>query len=220
MKVFIFLLVFCSSFGQAFSSPLEEYWLVQEDFIKFGKGDLYLAEKGREIKELKTKTFGIEDLENPQYVFLSPLKQLADLSLLEPFAENRGRELLKSCLNFQIFSLHMLLEVCSLRPEGVFSEKNPYLFYALYEVNPGTEDSFEGELVKAAAKLKSGKTSWSTWKCLLAGDCPKYLVCLAFKNKGDLKDWSMDSLFNEEKISEILRGKKSGWMKREKALSN
>lgn len=219
MKMFIFLLGFCLSFGHAFASPIEDYWLVQEDFIKFGKGDLYLAEKGKEIKELKTKTFGIEDLENPQYVFLSPLKSLADLSLLEPFAENRGGELLKSCLNFQIFSLHKFLDICSLRPAGVFSEKKPYLFYALYEVTPGAEDAFEGELMKAAAKLKSGKVSWRTWKCLLAGDCPKYLFCFAFETKEELKDWSMDALFNEEKISEILRGKKSGWMKRESSLS-
>ena len=219
MNMYIFLFSMCLFLGQAYSSSVEEYWLVQEDFIKFGKGDLYLAEKGREIKGLKLQTYGIEDLENPQYVFLSPLKSLGSMSAYEPFIERSEGELLKSCLNFQIFSLHRFLEACSLRSQDVFSEKKPYLFYALYEVEPGAEDSFEGELMKAVSKLKAAKVSWSTWKCLLAGDYPKYLFCLAFESKDELKNWSMNTLFNEEKIEEILRGKKSGWMKKEAALS-
>ena len=62
MRIWIFLLSACLWCGEGIS--LEKYWLIQEDFTKFGKRDLYEAEKGREIQELKQTVWGIEDLEN------------------------------------------------------------------------------------------------------------------------------------------------------------
>ncbi|MBM3198953.1 MAG: hypothetical protein FJZ58_06865, partial [Chlamydiae bacterium] len=116
------------------SGDSAKYWLLQQDFIKVGKRDLY-----EEVQQKQSKRpirLGMEDLENAQYVFLEPLKTLGALAEYPPFAEDSlGLE--ARCLYFQIFSLLQLLPQFS-NLEATFSASRPYYRYVVYEVSPAS----------------------------------------------------------------------------------
>ncbi len=223
MKRWWFYIAFC--FCASATAALSEYWLIQEDFIKLGKREFYLEKKQEDLSKqkawLKDKKelfdiIGAEDLENPQYVFLAPLKNLASLSFYEPIShrEKSRNVLLETTMHFQIFSLHQFLPECSLKEETVFITTKPYFFYALYDITLGSQEIFEKALKEASIRCSKDSISWCVFKSLLAGSTPKYLVCLSFATKEELKEWSMEKVLPEITLNDIFRDKKSGWMKR------
>jgi hypothetical protein len=208
----------CIAFAGCLES-LPRYWLLEEDFFKLGKKELFEQEKKTQMKSSSWKALVAEDLENPQYVVFTPLKELASLRSYPPVSGSKA-PLLDSCLHFQIFSLYELLEECSLKAMETFSKSHPYYLYLLYEIMPASEASFEEHLKLMAARLKEKpEVNWRTWKVLLGGDVPKYLLCLSFSTKEQLKEVKEEELFEELQIKEILRGKKRGWMKQAQELS-
>lgn len=228
MKNFIFLFIFCLSLGQVTFSEEPEYWLIQQESIRMGKRELYESQKQEYLKKQvdsfkKQKTsfsvFGVEDLENPRYVFLMPLKKLDSLGLYPPIAQGEKNPLLDTCIHFQISSLHELLKECSLRPNETFVESRPYYIYILYDIDPGSEKIFEQQLSIASSKQVDASLSWCAWKSLLAGDCPMYLLCFSFETKEKMKEWPMEKFLDKASLKEIFRGEKSGWMKRSSSLS-
>lgn len=214
LSVFVLLRV-CLTGAPAIS----HYWLVEEDFIKIGKKDLYEEEKKKDLRETSFDVIGVEDLENPQYVFLMPLKGVASLGLYPPI-QNRKIPLLDSCLHFKIFSLHEFLPKSSFRAESTFSDATPYFSYGIYSVSPGTELLFEQHLERLVAKqTKLSLLSWRAWKVLMGGDIPKYVICLSFSSKEELKECNLVEVFEEIHIEKMLRDRKVGWMKKQVALS-
>ncbi len=223
MKRLFFLSIFCF-FGVA-GAALSEYWLIEQDFIKLGKRDLYeqqkkdfLSKKRDFLKSEKelVGVFGFEDLENPQYVFLNELKNLSSLELHEPLNQKEREEslLLQNSLHFQIFSLHKFLKPCSLKEELVFESSDQYFFYAIYDIVPGNQSIFESALAVSADKFAKDSFGWCVFKSLLAGDCPKYVICLSFPSKEKMKEWNMEKIVSDIKLRDIFRDKKTGWMKR------
>lgn len=209
----------------AFLLQAESYWLIQQDFIKLGKKDLYeeqlqkiqKKQRGDFIKKKQQfSVMGMEDLENPRTVLLMPVQDLSSLSLYPPFLSQEKEALFNTCLNFQIFSLHAFLEEGSKSIQKTFVGSRPYYYYVFYDVVPGGQVLMEEALRKA---VSSSSELWCAWKSLIAGDGPSYLVCLSFETKEQLKEWSMEKLLEEGSLKEILRGKKSGWMKKEDKLS-
>lgn len=201
------------------SEALAKYWVIQEDFLKIGKKEIYEEEKKKRLgpKNL-TKAIGMEDLENSQYVFFTPLEKLSFLETLFPFQE-KVDPLLSSCLHYTIFSLHQWLSKASFRADLVFSKDFPYSSYVLYDIIPGFQDAFEEHLQKIVAKQSSGAPSpWSAWKVVMGADTPKYLLCAAFASKGQLKDAHLEELWEEPLLKEILRNKKSGWLKQSESF--
>lgn len=215
---------FCSQVEGA-----SRYWLIQQDFIRLGKRELYEEERKKVLEEDKSffkkkktpfEVIGFQDLENPQYAFLMPLKNLSVLDLYAPI-HPQDSALFNTCLHFQLFSLHELLEDCSFRSPVVFSAERPFISYSLYDIEPGTQKSFENHMVEVALKQsKKSLLSWNTWKVVLGGDTPKYLICASFETKEDLKNADMDKVFEELQLKDILRNRKSGWMKIETSLSS
>lgn len=185
-----------------------EYVLIQEDSIKLGKKGFYEEQKR---KGLPKEVLGLEDLENPQMVYLLPLKGLEDLAGL---LEGKKEPLIDTCLHFQVFSLHRALKELSLG--DTLQGKAPYILYAVYEVALGGEEAFESML---AGQVKKGKGNFATWKSLIAGDTPKYVIASSFASKEDLEEAKMEEILDESSIRGILRGKKTGWMKRSPSLS-
>ena len=214
-KLFFYVLLSLSIVG---NSALSEYWLIQEDFIKLGKRDLYQQQKSKDLAQQKKsgEVLCFEDLENPQYVFLFPFKEIASLANYQPIAPKIEKDvLLETSMNFQIFSLHRFLQKCSLKEDSVFAEKKSYFLYALYEIALDNQEVFEGALADAVNKFsKDSVSSWCVFKSLLGGSYPKYLVCLSFATKDELKEWSMDKIIPEIALRDIFRDKKSGWMKK------
>lgn len=214
MRIFLGVVLFLLNMGGGIAGNVE-YWLIQEDFIKMGKKELYETQKISQLKKRETPVIGIADLENPQFLFLEPLKNLASLVQYPPFVDQAKDVLLETCLNFQIYSLHQLIEKSSLRPKETFLESRPYYFYAIYEVEPEAGGVLEEIMAKSVALAKK-ENSWCFWKTLLGGDCPKYVFCASFATKEQMKEWSMDTVIEEPGLKHVLRGKKTGWMKRHK----
>ncbi len=228
MRFFVFSLWACFCFFCTNAESLSQYWLVEEDFIRLGKTDLYEEEKKddqdreREYfkkKRKKLEVIGLQDLEKPRYVFFKPLKDLSYLELYPPIKEVRS-SLLPTCLYFRIFSLYEYLEECSFREREVFSEQRPYLAYIAYDVFPGSQKSFEVHLEEIALKQKKkSPQAWNCFKVLLGSDVPKYLIYVSFYTKDGLKEASLDDIFKESLIKDIIRNKKSGWVKTQESLS-
>ncbi len=196
-----------------------DYCLIQEDFVKFGKKELYETEKKQDLQTLqkKIKNFRVcvvEDLENPQFALFMPIEDLSKLSLYLPTTRNegplRGQNLLETSLSFSLFSLHRVLEKASLHPENL-EKMRPYWVYLLYDVTPGYEDFLEQHLEKIAYKNRDSAYCWKVWKTLLGADVPKLLLCVGFATKEEMKEAEVENLFQESTFREVLRGKKQGW---------
>jgi hypothetical protein len=206
------------------------FWLIEQDFIKIGKRDVYEEQQKQALLKKKQRlqkqngffqAYTLEDLENPQYAIFMPLETLDTVRSYEPFflsdlerqkQEAPGQNLLDTCLNFHIFSLQEQLLSCSYRIEGTFSQERPYLIYLLYDIVPGYGAFFEKHLEGIAQKQQAEKsqTSWRAWKTLLGGDAPKYLICLSFASKDEMQRAKLEQLFEEPIIKEIIRDKRSG----------
>ena len=228
MKRYIFLFVCCFGISQIAFSDDREYWLIQQESIRMGKRDLYEVQKQEYLKTLvksfKTQkvsfsVLGAQDLENPRYVFLMPLEKLNALALYRPIAQSEKNPLLDNAIHFQISSLHELLRKCSLRPDQTFIESRPYYLYVLYDVEPGSEKVFEEHLFSVSSKQSDASPNWCVWKSLLAGDCPMYILCVSFETKEKMKEWPVDKFLDKPGLKDVLRGEKSGWMKRSSSLS-
>jgi hypothetical protein len=214
MKVFFVLIMLFLSTGEVFAETTE-YWLIQQDFIKMGRRDVYETQKVLQLKKQSHQVIGVSDLVDPEFLFLMPIKNLSELSQYPPFVSLEKEATLDSSVNFQIFSLHRLLEKASAQPEKTFSAEKPYYSYVIYEVEWEFSSILEGVMMKKAAAQKKGD-SWCFWKSLLAGEYPKYVFCTSFKTKEEMNDWSMDSWLDEPGLKNILRDKDVGVMKREK----
>ena len=196
---------------------LAKYWVVEEDFLKIGKKEIYEEEKKKSLglkNPMKVKV--MEDLENSRYVFFIPLEKLSLLEKIPPFRE-KAQPLLSTCLHYTIFSLHQWLPKASFQADLIFSKSLPYWCYILYDISPGSQESFEEHLQKIALRQpSSGSRAWGAWKVIIGADTPKYLLCAAFASKEELKDAHLEELWEEALIKEILRNKKSGWLKQAK----
>ena len=221
MKFFITIYLCCLFIATRGDSSVDQkYWLVQEDFIRLGKRDLYEAQKTQQLqKDQLSSVITLEDLENPQYVFLYPLKDFSSLSQYPPIAQEKKNVSLDVCLHFQVYSLHELLREASFGIETVIVGSNPYFLYVLYDIVPGHEEHFESEITKAAKQLAPEGIKWCTWRSLFAGDSPKYLLGFSFPNKEEMMEWSMKKVWDEVQFKEMIRDKKMGWMKKRDFLS-
>ncbi len=214
MKVIFSLFVFFLSMVDV-SAENAEYWLIQQDFIKMGTRELYETQKSLQLKKQSYQVIGVADLADPEFIFLMPIKKLANLDQYAPFTKQIDEGLLGSCINFQIFSLHQLLQKSSLRPYETFSADRPYYSYAIYEVEQSAGSALEEIMIKKSSSHKKGDR-WCFWKSLLAGEYPKYIFCASFATKEEMKEWSTEDLIDEPGLKNILRSKKTGWMKRQK----
>jgi hypothetical protein len=201
------------------------YLLVQEDFIKLGKKELYQEQvqkiQGKQVDAFKERSapfisIGMEDLENPRMLFFTPVQDLASLDLYPPFTERTQEILFNTCLNFQIFSLYR--QLFSENKPIAFPASKPYYCYVVYDVTPSGQSIFEEALIKAISSQESAPFL-GAWKSLFAGAEPSYMLYFSFETKEQLKEWSVESFLDVGAFKEILRSKKQGWMKQEEKIS-
>ncbi len=157
---------------------------------------------------------GMAALEDPEIILLMQADNLKSLGKYPPFTEPPKNSLVTGCLNFRVFSLHRLLKGISLRVESVLVPAKPYCSYAIDEVDPESEAVFEGAIAKRT-RLQNEKANWCVWKAFFAGDCPKYVFCSSFATKEEMQDWSFEKALDEAEMKNILRGKKTGFAKRQ-----
>ena len=208
-------------------------WMIEEDFVKFGKKDVYeeLASNWIErlLKFSSKKTvfpsFAFQDLENPQYVYFTPLSSYGALDTLmntkrafqasmTPQEWKEITQTLSSTLNFKIFSLHQFIPECSYFPEeadGNFFRRQ-HVYYTVYSLEPGTEIGFENELEKKMAELQNSAATICvrTWRVLFGADVPKYLICAYAATEEELEKQIDDFKFLTLVTKDYVRNQKKG----------
>lgn len=239
MKFFLgSILLSCVAATSLWSVSLDEessIWLIQEDFIKFGKKEIYESQEQLWLQGFKknlTATggfwrgkknfwpiYGMQALDEPQYIYLIPLK---DIGAFGDFITRRSqyelgldtnalqqRKILLSTLNFSISSLHEYLKECSCVQGSDSSslEKKPFVHYWVFGITPGNEGIFEQNLQKLAA---NSKANWRTWRVLLGADTPKYVIVLSADSQENLDSQLKTIQFVEGNLKEIVRNQREG----------
>jgi len=199
-----------------------QLWLIEQDFVKFGKREIFELQKRGWIAELQRERtsfsiFGFEDKDSNQFFFLTPLKQMSSFqdylkfhqSSLGSFSipQNRNQSAIQdTTLNFFILSVHEYLSSCS---TGFSPSENGYVYYSIYSVYPGNEETFEKYWKKKVREESSAK-QWGVWRVLCGGDLPKYVVALFAKTEEDLERGLKGGFFTLPYAKEILRRQQEG----------
>src|SRR5579871_4872467 len=161
----------------------EELWVVEQDFVKFGKKEVFEKSK-KELLDASGKTFltfAAQEDDLLQYVFFICVKNFRGLgNFLESAdpANSDVRALYSSTLNFLVRSLDAYLPECSSVPKGkeALTAYSHISFY-LFGITPGNEEIFEAQLQKVASE-QAEKTCFRSWKILMGSDAPKYFVAV------------------------------------------
>lgn len=243
MKIILCALgIGCGLFTSIHGAPIQEessVWLIQEEFIKFGKKEAYESLQQSWLQGFKanlssggfwrTKSnfgpiYGLQAIEEPQYIYLIPLKDVSALSdflqkrtqyndSLSPDAQKQ-RQMLLSALNFSISSLHRYLSNCSrlVTSDAASWEKNPYIHYWVYGITPGNEQNFEQHLQNLATATEESQAgiSWRTWRVMIGADAPKYVIVLSAPSEEVLEAQMKAISFVDGSLKDILRSQKEG----------
>ena len=208
-------------------------WMIEEDFVKFGKKDAYELLESKWIERLlkfsskKTvfPSYAFQDLENPQYVYFTPLKSFGSIDTLMQTKRSFQASLsaqewdesshaLSSTLNFKIFSLHQFISECSYFPEeadGSFFHR-PHVYYTIFSLEPGTQVDFENELQKKMVEFEQMKATICvrTWRVVFGSDVPKYLVCAYAATEEELEKQIDDFKFVGMVTKDFIRNQRKG----------
>jgi hypothetical protein len=216
-----------------------QLWLIQEEFVKFGKKDVYEQQQETWLKgfqkSLSKKGFwksnsdfwpvyGLQASDEPQYIYLIPLKgsgAMGDyISKKNEYNDqlsqslDQQRQILLSCLNFSIVSLHEFIPDCSnvLSDDLSSWQKNPYVHYWVFGITPGNDRAFEDHVKTMASEHKSSKMdiSWRTWKVLMGADIPKYVVVLCAETSELLIEKIKKVQFIDPSMKDIVRNQREG----------
>jgi hypothetical protein len=219
----VVLLLFLSSAARG-----EEVWAFNQEFIRFGKKDVYEGfkkrwnlEYGQFLKENKEDypILAIQDLDAPEYTYLTPVLSYLGLGRfkegLKNFEETLKKDLtlgFASTLNFQVESLGVYLSECSYIPEFMNASfcNMPYVHYQIFSLTPGNGGVFEEHLKKMVfeEQMKKSNFCWRVWKISFGGDLPKYVVCRFTQSKEALN--RDEPHFIYENLKEIVRRHREG----------
>lgn len=237
-KIFVFFSALFSFVWAETSQDQSLYWIVQEDFIKFGKKDMYETQQKGWLDGFchsgqgsgfwrRTngfiQTIGLQGLDEPQYIYLIPLQGTNGIS--DFFAKRdqynqslseeglKNRKMLLSSLNFSISSLHQYLtELCFMPSNGDFSWASaPFLHYWVFGISPGFEEDFQNYLKTLLSKhVSSSSVASRVWKVLLGADTPKYVVVLSASSQEALDKVVTSIPFIEGPVKDIVRNERQG----------
>jgi hypothetical protein len=198
-------------------------WLLQEDFVKFGKKEVYEVAQKQLMRGLGSKppyaTFSLQDANNSEYLYFTSVKTYGGVEAYFKFlhklqsASSDQTILRESSLNFVLRTLYVDLPACSSLPKG----KSETLFsgfatYFLFGITPGEEMVFEQHLMEMATAQKSLQTPalWKTWKVVIGGDQPRYMVVI-FSSTQKAAEESGEALdFSPKSLKQIVRKEKMG----------
>ncbi len=225
MRILAYVLLLCLGLGRI--EAAQEFMLAEQEFVKFGKKELYEQEKQSWLKEFKKNAppiCAVFDRDSSQYLYLTPMDSYGDMDdYFQRKREFKESLAMDSTLNFRVLTFHQYLPSCSYGVEKGLSTffAKPYLHYHIYGVAPGSEASFEQRLEQMVLTYKQKKSSatWGVWKVIFGSDTPKYVVCLFAKNKESLDKQVKDLAFVDQQMHDILRRDREGNAEVKSALS-
>ena len=209
-------------------------WLVEQEFVKFGKKDAYEGYKKEQqvnfVKKIGFPRFAIEDADSSQYIYLIPVRDFKGLSALMQKRMDyhsmldRGDEKqilpFLSTINFFIESLHNLLPECSFVPKGKEGLLDyPAVYYSIYGIIPGNGPIFEERLqaVAQAQKNNAAPVCFRTWRVLFGADVPSYIVAIFAETPKEAKELAKGLQIIDGQMKNLLRQEKksSGMMRKD-----
>lgn len=223
--LFAGIVLFCLGSSWGFCSNQGELWVIEQDFVKFGKGEAYEGYKKGLLEGFWSDagkgpccTFAQREVDSAQYIYLMPV---GDYGVLETFMDKKrdyfrslGEDAVLpflSTINFTIMTLHRFLPACSYIPKG----KESILSYGavqffVFGVMPPNEGDFEGYIAKMASGLsaKKGSICLRTWKVILGADVPKYVVAVFADTEKNAKKMASQLDFTGGGMKNILRSQK------------
>ena len=215
-------------------------WIIEQDFIKFGKKEVFekykkeMLAKFTALSEQPNVTYyGLEELDSPQFLFLTPIQSFSGVETLmakrdafrKSFSDQGWKEEVNpylSTLNFCITSAHQFLPLCSYSPKGKEAfEAYGYVQYFLYGITPGDGPAFEARLKQIAAAQQTAETPVCirSWRVLFGSDVPKYIVAVFADSEDQASDLADGLEIINAEMKNILRSERKGKAVMRKDLS-
>ena len=202
-------------------------WLIEQDFVKYGKKDAYEGFKKDQESDFAQKVgfsrFAIEDSEASQYIYLIPVGNFKGLdSLMEKRINYRkmltSGEMQKiipflSTVKFFMESIHRMIPDCSFVPQGKESIlAYPAVQYYIYGIAPGNGPTFEDRLRKIAAaqQTSANPVCFRVWRVIFGGDVPSYVVAVFGNTQKEAKNLAEGLQFIDGQMKNVLRQEKKG----------
>jgi hypothetical protein len=179
------LVIFSAMVRVAFCGT--DLWLIEQDFVKFGKKEVYEKYKKEMLVGSSMVAFAAQEDDLLQYIYLFPVNDYSGLGDLMQKRADYDRSLgtaallpYLSTLNFTMRSVHQYLPNCSSIPKGkesLSAYRNIYFY--LFGVKPGNETDFEARLEKIATEeARDMEVCLRSWKIAIGSSVPKYLVAV------------------------------------------
>lgn len=205
----------------------KDVWLIEQEFVKWGKKESYEAYKKEQqknfVKKIGFPRYAVEDPEDSAYFYLIPVKDFKGLNSLmkariachEMLIDGDKKEVLSflSLINFFIETVHFYIDHCSFVPQGKESLLSyPGVYYAIYGIVPGNGPLFERRLEQIAGAQKNSETPicFRTWRLLFGGDVPTYMVAVFANSAKEAKDQAKQLRFIDAQMKNVLRQEKKG----------
>jgi hypothetical protein len=227
------ILVLIGSLWVAMGYCAEELWLIEQEFVKWGKKEAYEGYKKEQQKDFFKKIgyfrFCVEVEESSQFIYLIPVKDFKGLNTLmqkrmnyhQMLTEGDEKEILPflSTIHFFVESLHYHMPECSFIPVREPFLDYPAVYYYLYDVVPGNGPLLEQQLKKIAADQKASPNPvpFKTWRVLFGGDVPSYVVAVFGQTPKEAKNAAEELQFIPGQMKSLLRQEKkaSGVIRKE-----
>jgi hypothetical protein len=152
-----------------------DLWLVEEEFIKIDKKEIYESLRKEGLTGSKQPQLGFYDAQERAYIYLRPF---ADLKALDDYRQNtppsKQQALLSSILNFSLSTLQEFEPTLSSGFTGQLTE-TPSAAYQIYTVLPEGEKAFRDK-IRMVVLQKQKNVCWGVWKVVYGSELPKYVV--------------------------------------------
>lgn len=163
---------------------LGDIWLVEEEFIKIDKREVYETLRKEGVADSNQAQFGYYDSQDRAYIYLRPF---ASLTALEEYRQTiKQPELLNSILNFTLSTLQEFEPSLSSNFTGYLIE-TPYAAYQIYTIIPEAENAFRGKLQQIVIQHQKASFCWGVWKIIYGSELPKYVVGYFASDKKSLE---------------------------------
>jgi hypothetical protein len=175
-------------------------WVFEEDFIKLGKKGTYEKYSkefhGGFVKQYPCNFYAYRNLEDAQCIYLTPIEGFTELGAFLMQSDSYMRKLppqkflaFASSINFSIRTLRCLIQPCSFIPPDKGDIMDfPYANFRILTLPLLNANDLEAHLNNLAQKQKNkgDGVSFRTWKEILGGELPTYVIGVFGQSENEL----------------------------------
>lgn len=202
----------------------EELWLIEQDFVKFGKGEAYERYKKALLEGFwkgareDTCAFAEQGVDAAQFFYLIPVKNWSGLGRhiqrWEDYEESLGEKGVLpflSTINFMVNGLYAFLPECSFVPQGKGSLLSTRVMrYMIFGVAPTGSRDVEKALCAIAQAQKGSTVCLRTWKVIIGGETSRYLTAVFAGSEREAQQLGEQLDLSRGPLRHVLRSQKGG----------